>query len=91
MKVTDLKTYVVENPPPSHGGPYWVFLKLTTDNGIEGFGEVYGEILKEPIQWEDGYIIPPTKPGLGIELDEEVAAQHPYTGTVFPHMAEEPM
>ena len=42
MKVKDLKTYVVENPPPSHGGPYWVFLKLTTDNGIEGFGEVYG-------------------------------------------------
>ena len=42
MKIADLKTYVVENPPPHHGGPYWVFLKLTTDTGIEGFGEVYG-------------------------------------------------
>ena len=42
MKIADLKTYVVENPPPHHGGPYWVFLKLTADNGIEGFGEVYG-------------------------------------------------
>ena len=42
MKIADLKTYVVENPPPHHGGPYWVFLKLTTDTGIDGFGEVYG-------------------------------------------------
>ena len=38
------------------------------------------QILKTPIQWEDGYIIPPTTPGLGVELDEEVALQHPYTG-----------
>ncbi|MCH7626470.1 MAG: mandelate racemase/muconate lactonizing enzyme family protein [Chloroflexi bacterium] len=42
MKITDLKTYVVANPPPHHGGPYFIFLKLTTDDGIEGFGEVYG-------------------------------------------------
>ena len=41
MKITDVKTYVVGNPPPSFGGRYWVFLKLTTDSGIEGFGEVY--------------------------------------------------
>jgi 2-dehydro-3-deoxyphosphogalactonate aldolase len=30
------------------------------------------------MQWEEGYIIPPTDPGLGVELDEEVAARHPY-------------
>lgn len=47
---------------------------------IETWGGFYAEILKEPIQWEDGYIIPPTKPGLGVELNEEVAAKHPYTG-----------
>ena len=41
MKVTDLKTFVVGNPPPSFGGRYFVFLKLVTDNGIEGIGEVY--------------------------------------------------
>jgi 2-dehydro-3-deoxyphosphogalactonate aldolase len=41
MKIADLKTYVVENPPPHFGGRYWVFLKLTTDNGIVGFGEAY--------------------------------------------------
>ena len=47
---------------------------------IETWGGFHAEILKEPIKWEDGYIIPPTAPGLGVELDEEVAAKHPYTG-----------
>jgi len=41
MKITDLKTFVVSNPPPSFGGRYFVFLKLVTDSGIEGVGEVY--------------------------------------------------
>ena len=27
--------------------------------------------------WEDGYVLPPTEPGLGVELDEEVAGRHP--------------
>ena len=46
--------------------------------GIETWGGFYAEILKEPIKWDSGYIIPPSGPGLGIELDEEVIAQHPY-------------
>jgi len=41
MKVVDLKTFVVGNPPPSYGGKYFVFLKLITEDGIEGVGEVY--------------------------------------------------
>jgi len=44
------------------------------------WGGFYAEILKEPIQWQDGYIIPSKKPGLGVELNEAVAMQHPYTG-----------
>ena len=48
--------------------------------GIQTWGGFHAEILKEPIGWEQGYIIPPTRPGLGVELDEAVAAQHPYTG-----------
>jgi galactonate dehydratase len=49
----------------------------------EGVGKLDGfqaEILKEPIRWEEGYIIPPTKPGLGIELNMEVVNQHLYKG-----------
>jgi 2-dehydro-3-deoxyphosphogalactonate aldolase len=47
--------------------------------GIQTWGGFHAEILKEPIRWEEGYVIPPTSPGLGVELDEEVASQHPYT------------
>ena len=45
---------------------------------IETWGGFHAELLKEPIRWEDGYIIPPTRPGLGVELNEEVVARHPY-------------
>jgi 2-dehydro-3-deoxyphosphogalactonate aldolase len=48
--------------------------------GIETWDGFHAEILDEPLQWQDGYIIPPTGPGLGVELDEAVAASHPYTG-----------
>ncbi|MGH3064971.1 MAG: mandelate racemase/muconate lactonizing enzyme family protein, partial [Gaiellaceae bacterium] len=41
MKIVDLRTFVVGNPPPHFGGRYFVFLKLLTDDGIEGVGEVY--------------------------------------------------
>ncbi len=47
---------------------------------IQTWGGFHAEILKAPIVWEDGYVIPPAGPGLGVELDEEVAARHPYTG-----------
>lgn len=50
---------------------------------IETWGGFHAEILKTPIRWEDGYIIPPTAPGLGVELNEEVAAMHPYTGKLL--------
>ncbi len=47
---------------------------------IQTWGGFHAEILRTPIVWEDGYVIPPTTPGLGVELNEEVAAQHPYAG-----------
>ena len=47
---------------------------------IEQWGGFHSQLLKKPILWQDGYVIPPTEPGLGIELDEAVAEAHPYTG-----------
>jgi galactonate dehydratase len=47
---------------------------------IETFGGFHSDIIKNPIQWEDGFIIPPTEPGIGVELDEEVALANPYKG-----------
>ena len=40
--------------------------------GIKNWGDFYAEVLKEPIKFEKGYVIPPTKPGLGIELNENI-------------------
>jgi 2-dehydro-3-deoxyphosphogalactonate aldolase len=48
---------------------------------IQTWGGFHAELLKTPIRWEEGYVIPPDEPGLGIELNEEVADRHPYTGT----------
>jgi galactonate dehydratase len=48
--------------------------------GIRDWGGFHAEILKTPIEWEDGYVVPPKAPGLGVELDEAVAAAHPYEG-----------
>jgi galactonate dehydratase len=47
---------------------------------IETWGGFHAQILKKPIRWEEGYVIPPSDPGLGIELNEEVALAHPYDG-----------
>jgi galactonate dehydratase len=47
---------------------------------IETWSGFHGQLLKKPIRWEEGYVIPPTEPGLGIELNEEVAIANAYTG-----------
>jgi L-alanine-DL-glutamate epimerase-like enolase superfamily enzyme len=41
MKIAEVETFVVANPPPSFGGRYFVFVKLVTDDGIIGYGEAY--------------------------------------------------
>lgn len=39
----------------------------------------HAEVLEEPLLWHDGYIVPPTAPGLGIALNREVVEAHsPY-------------
>jgi galactonate dehydratase len=48
--------------------------------GIERWDGFHAELLKKPIRWQDGFVIPPTEPGLGVELDEAFAIQHPYSG-----------
>ncbi len=56
---------------------------------IQTWGGFHAEILKKPIQWEEGYVIPPTAPGIGVELDEEVALAHPYDGDTL-HLEMQP-
>lgn len=41
MKIASLQTHIVAVPPPHIGGMYWIFVRLTTECGIEGVGEIY--------------------------------------------------
>ena len=41
MKLQDIRTWVTV-PPTGIGGSFWVIVKVTTDDGIEGIGECYG-------------------------------------------------
>ncbi len=41
MKLKDLEIIVTAPPAPGWGGRYWIFVKVTTDNGITGIGECY--------------------------------------------------
>ena len=42
MRINRFESFVVGNPTPELGGPYWIFVKLETACGIVGCGEIYG-------------------------------------------------
>ena len=64
MKVVDVKTFVVGNPPPRFGGRYFIFVKLTTDTGITGIvGELHPEVvlafgLEQPVALVELVLLP---------------------------------
>lgn len=41
MKLKDLEVIVTSPPAPGWGGRYWILVKLTTNDGIVGWGECY--------------------------------------------------
>ena len=45
MRIVEVEPFVVGNPPPHFGGQYFTFVKLTTDDGIVGYGEAYAGTL----------------------------------------------
>ena len=54
------------------------FLILESIQKMDGF---HAALLTTPLCWEDGHIIPPTTPGLGIELNMDVVSQNPWDGS----------
>jgi galactonate dehydratase len=83
------EAFYVQIAPHLYSGPVEAAANIHLDTcspnfliqeSIEDFSGFHSEILKKPIRWEEGYIIPPTEPGLGIDLNEEVIARHPYNG-----------
>ena len=41
MRLKDLEVIVTAPPAPGWGGRYWILVKVTTDDGITGWGECY--------------------------------------------------
>jgi L-alanine-DL-glutamate epimerase-like enolase superfamily enzyme len=61
--------------------------------GIQQWGGFHAEILHKPITWQDGFVIPPSSPGLGVELNEAVALANPYPadGKLHLEMIDKPL
>lgn len=78
MKIIDYEIILLNNIEPYRGGRYWIFLQqLDTCSPnflIQEFNanDLYQQIFVEPIRFEQGYITPPTGPGLGVALDPAV-------------------
>ncbi len=77
---TMAETHYVQIAPWMYYGPIAGAASIQLDvcspnfllqEGIETWSGFSAEVLNEPVQWQNGYIIPPTKPGLGVELNEE--------------------
>lgn len=44
------------------------------------------DVVPNQPRWEDGYLLPPEGPGLGIVFDREAATKHPFRMTELPHL-----
>jgi L-alanine-DL-glutamate epimerase-like enolase superfamily enzyme len=49
-------------------------------------GTTLTDVFPVQVEWEDGYLLPPTRPGLGVELDREAARRSPFRMTEPPHL-----
>ena len=49
-------------------------------------GVLLPDVVPVQLDWADGYLLPPTRPGLGIEFDREAARRHPYRPHEVPHL-----
>jgi galactonate dehydratase len=49
-------------------------------------GSMITDIVPVQPEWEDGYLLPPTLPGLGIEFDREAAKKNPYQQRELPQL-----
>ena len=79
------EAYYAQIAPHLYGGPVGGAANIQLDvcspnfliqEGIHKWDGFHAEILEEPLQWENGYIIPSTKPGLGVTLNDEVLRKH---------------
>jgi galactonate dehydratase len=82
MAEASLVAIAPHNPNGPIGTMVSVHLALALPNflileQVRGDVSWRGEIVDHPLETQDGYVSPPTRPGIGVELIEEVAAAHP--------------
>jgi galactonate dehydratase len=79
------EAHYVQVSPHVWGGPLIAAastqLALSTPNflimeAIERFQGLHAELVRPPIDWRAGYVVPSDRPGLGHDLDEAVAARY---------------
>lgn len=49
-------------------------------------GTTLTDVFPAQIEWRDGYLLPPTRPGLGIEFDRDAARRHPFSFRMPPRL-----
>jgi L-alanine-DL-glutamate epimerase-like enolase superfamily enzyme len=83
------EVYNAEVAPHLYAGPVeWaanVHLATTLPNlsmveTIGTGGGFHGDLISGAIRWQDGFIMPPEGPGLGIEVNEALLLTHAYDG-----------
>ena len=57
---------------------------LQQDAALEA--ESLPDVVTGQPEWEDGYLLPPDRPGLGIEFDREAAKRYPFEPTELPKL-----
>ncbi len=63
------------DPPDISRNTAWVFFILEVPPAA---GPLHTEVWGDSFQLRDGYLLPPTAPGLGVRLTEEVKKKHPF-------------
>jgi galactonate dehydratase len=49
-------------------------------------GTTLTDVVPVQVEWQDGYLLPPTRPGLGIEFNRGAARRAPFQMTEPPHL-----
>ena len=89
------EAHYVQVAPHVYGGPLIAAAALQLSvcspnflimEGIERFDGIHARFVDAPFEWRDGYLLPPSAPGLGVNLREDVARSHapqgPQPGTI---------
>jgi galactonate dehydratase len=81
------ETHYIQMAPHNPLGPVSAAACLHLDLAVTNFGvqemprrpgTMLTDVCPVQIEWADGYLLPPTRPGIGVEFDPVAARAHPY-------------